>query len=55
MSQRAYKSMMYVGGLLTILSVLSIAADGGALSAAVFCAGFLSLLAGAVGYLWNVD
>lgn len=53
MALQAYKSMMYVGGVLTVGSVAAISADAGFIGVILFCAGLLTLLAGAVGYLWN--
>lgn len=53
MPLQAYKSMMYAGGLLTVLSVVAVAVDAGLITVLLFGAGLLTLLAGAVGYLWN--
>ncbi|HEY8606053.1 MAG TPA: hypothetical protein VIM12_02925 [Noviherbaspirillum sp.] len=53
MNQWGYKSMMYAGALLGAFGVAAVAADVGTTGAIVFCVGFLVLLAGVVGYLWN--
>lgn len=55
MPLQAYKSIMYVGCIMTAASVVAVAVDVGLIGVVLFCTGVLTLLAGAVGYLWNGD